>query len=147
MQEGLEAQNENQNAFVEVKGLLLFYILISLFLCKIKWYFRETWRGGSDRGTLPPTEPTIRCCSPGFCRYTRTRMMDCLNCSNPCSKSQQTMYILETFLYRLRKNVSLKQAKSALIWGEGGSKTRLWGARVGSLLSSPANWPLHFRES
>lgn len=49
IQEGLETQKENQNTFVEVKGLLLFSILISLFLCEIKLYFWETWRGRGKR--------------------------------------------------------------------------------------------------
>lgn len=48
------------------------------------------------------------------------------------------MYALETFLYRIRKNVSLKQAKSVLVWGEGGSKTRLRAVEGGQFTVIPS---------
>lgn len=42
MQEGTWGPElKNQNTFLEIKGLLPFYILISLFQCEIKIYFQE----------------------------------------------------------------------------------------------------------
>lgn len=89
---GLEAQNKkNQNTFVKIKGLLLFYILISLFQCEIKRDFQEKKKKSDSVPEVPVTfsqmdsEMWFNQCLLLLCEGKR--VMNCLNCSASWSES------------------------------------------------------------
>jgi hypothetical protein len=47
---------KNQNTVVKIKGLFLFYILISLFLCEVKQYFQEELKKRLSPKSTPQTQ-------------------------------------------------------------------------------------------